>query len=122
MSTQIRFDLAGLQRAIEECDARYRLALYADNAEVHLVDYNPDRSPHILQGKAAIASWLQERYASNMSHHVVDPVLIGDHVALTEQCRSADGASVIYACDAEVCAGQITRETVRLAWEDCILD
>ncbi len=47
-----------------------------------------------------------------MTHHVVDPVVAEDRVALTTECRYPDGTNVTCACTAEISEGKITRQRV----------
>jgi hypothetical protein len=52
MSTQTSFDLAGLSRAIQSQDRRYQLALYADNAELEILDSSHLEPPlQVLHGQ-----------------------------------------------------------------------
>ena len=113
MSTQIRFDVEGLRRAIELGDCRYQLALYADNAEVSIIEpENPHCSPRVLHGKPAIASWITEVQDQTFLRQVSDPEVAVDRLALTQECQARDGSSIGYARTAEIHGGQITRETV----------
>ena len=51
MSTRVSFDLAGLRPAIESGDAAYCTALYADRAELRVVDSEqPARPPAGAEG------------------------------------------------------------------------
>ena len=113
MSTQIRFDIEGLRRAIELGDCRYQLALYADNAEVSIIDPDdPDCRARVLHGKSEIANWIND-VRDETSLRQVSNVEVGVHrFAVTEECRRIDGSSVGYARTAEVHGGQITREIV----------
>jgi ketosteroid isomerase-like protein len=112
MSTQIKFDLAGLSRALESGDSRYLLALYADNAEVQIIEGDDPASPRILQGKLAIASWIDDLCAKDIRHRVLNSRASETLVALIEERETPDGANVRYAWTAEVSRGQITRDTV----------
>ena len=50
-STTQTFDFSELKRALEERDATAQLALYADDAEVRLVDrINTPGTPRVLRG------------------------------------------------------------------------
>jgi ketosteroid isomerase-like protein len=113
MSTQIRFDIDGLSRAIELGDTRYQLALYADDAEVSVVDVDqPSRSPRVLHGKPAIASWIEALQSQTALRRVLDREVEVDRVVLTEECQTSDGSNFRIASTAEVRGGQITRELV----------
>jgi hypothetical protein len=112
MSTQIRFDLAGLRRAIESNDSGYLLALYADNAEVHVIDSDDPSRSRILQGKRAIASWIQDLCSQEIDRRVVNSIAGESRVALAEEIHASDGRNIWYTYTAEVSRGQITRETI----------
>ena len=115
MSTQIRFDLDGLSRAIQSGDVGYQLALYANDAEVRIIDSNdPARCPQVLHGKDAIGIWINDLHAQGVTPTVVHPVLACDHVALVEELHTPDGRNLLYECTAEVHGGQITKETITL--------
>lgn len=113
MSTQTRFDIAGLSRAIEQGDPRYQAALYADDAEIAIVDSSSnDEPPQILQGKSAIRDWIEQVCWGSSYRRVLDPQASEARVSFTEECQQSDGASYQYSCIAEVSRGQIIRETV----------
>ena len=115
MSTQLKFDLDGLRRAIESGDAFYRTALYADGAELRIVDSDqPATPPQILQGRSAIAHWIQSMYGSDDTHRVLESVTDGEQIRLVEERETADGLRLVYATAAQVDRGQIIRETAVL--------
>jgi hypothetical protein len=115
VSSHMRFDLAGFSRAIEERDAQYQLAVYADNAEVQIVDSsNGAEQLRRMHGKAAIRDWVEEMCAPDVTHHVVSPEASEAHVTLVEERLNQDGTKIRYSCTAEVVGGQITREIVTL--------
>ena len=116
MSTRVSFDLAGLRRAIESGDALYRTALYADAAELRIVDSDaPARPPQVLQGRSAIAGWIASMYGSDGTHRVLESAAEGEQIRLVEERQTADGLRVVYAIAAEVDRGQIVRETAVLS-------
>lgn len=116
MSTQTRFDLEGLSSAIEAGDASYRLALYADRAEVTIIEAeHPGKPSQVLHGKAAIRQWLDGLGSREIRHRVVDPSAEATHVHFVEECAYPDGRELRYDCDADVCRGQIVHESVIVA-------
>jgi hypothetical protein len=116
MSTPVSFDLAGLRRAIESGDAVYRTALYADDAELRIVNSDaPACPPHVLQGRSAIAGWIASVYASDGTHRVLESATEGEQIRLVEEQQTADGERVVYVIAAEVDRGQIVRETAVLS-------
>jgi len=119
-STQpTQIDFAALKRAVEERDAEAQLALYAEDAEVRLVDrVNTPRSPRVLNGREEIRDWIEDLCARDMTHAVQTPVLGMDAVAFTEACRYPDGTNVLCATVAEVSDGRIVRQVAIQAWDE----
>ena len=119
-STQpTQIDFAALKRAVEERDAEAQLALYADDAEVRLVDrVNTPRSPRVLRGREEIRDWIEDICARDMTHAVQTPVLGEDAVAFTEECRYPDGTNVLCVTVAEVSDGRIVRQVGIQAWDE----
>jgi hypothetical protein len=115
MSTQTTFDLTGLSRAINGGDCRYHLALYADDAQVEILDpAHADTPVEVLRGKPAIGAWLDGISSTAVRHEVTAAVVHPAHVRYTEECQYADGSKVQLDCRAEVRRGQIARAVVRL--------
>ena len=119
-STQpTQIDFAALKRAVEERDAEAQLALYADDAEVRLVDrVNTPRSPRVLCGREEIRDWIDDVCARDMTHEVQTPVLAQDAVAFTEACRYPDGTNVLCATVLELSDGRIARQIAVQAWDE----
>ena len=115
MSTQISFDLAGLVGAIESGNTQYQLALYADCAEMRIIDSDrPAQAPQILRGRPAIAAWIDRVYATHENHRVVDFTADPQSLALIEEYQGPEGTPVRFARSVELSAGQIKRETAVL--------
>lgn len=119
MTTQTAFDLAGFSRATEERDAQFVLGLYADDAEVRVIDRNnPPRSPQVLKGKPEIRNWIEDLFSRDMTHKIVNPVVGTDRIALTEECRYPDGTNVLCSCTADVHDGLISKQSVVQVWDE----
>jgi ketosteroid isomerase-like protein len=119
MTTQTTIDLGALSRAIEERDASSQLALYADDAEVRIVDRNhPPRSPQVLRGKDAIREWIEDVCSRDMTHQVNDTVGGQSRIAFTEDCTYPDGTKVLCSASADVSDGRIARQLVVQVWDD----
>ena len=113
------FPLPDLIRAIEGRDPDAQIPLYADEAEVQVINPDhPPRSPLKLHGKPAIASWIRDLCSLNMTHKVLDSVDGHGMVAFTEEGRYRDGVMVLSTSTAVVCDGLITRQRVVLVWDD----
>lgn len=119
-STQpTQIDFAALKRAVEERDSAAQLALYADDAEVRVVDrVNTPRSPRVLRGREEIRDWIEDLCDRDMTHAVQTPVLGEDAVAFTEACRYPDGTNVLSATVAELSDGRIVRQVAIQAWDE----
>jgi hypothetical protein len=116
VSTQTRFDLDGLSSAIESGDCSYQLALYADHADVTIIDAeHPGNPSQVLHGKAAIRQWLDGLGSREVRHRVVEPRAQAARVHFVEECAYPDGRELRYDCDADVCRGQIVHESVIVA-------
>ena len=64
-------DFEALRRAREQRDADLLLSLYADDAEVRVVDRaTPPGSPKVLHSKEAAEYW-RDVCAREMTHHIV---------------------------------------------------
>jgi hypothetical protein len=89
--------------------------LYADDAELRIVDSDrPATPPQILQGRSAIANWIQSMYGSDDTHRVLESAADGEQIRLVEERETADGLRLVYAAAAEVDRGEIIRETAVL--------
>jgi ketosteroid isomerase-like protein len=118
-SSTSAFDFAAFARALEERDAAAQLALYADDAEVTVVDrINTPRSPRVLRGREEIRAWLEDTCERDMVHRVEMQVSGRDGAAFTEACRYADGTNVMCAAVLELRDGRITRQAGVQAWDE----
>jgi hypothetical protein len=89
-STTPMFDFAELKGALEERDATGQLALYADEAEVTLVDrINTPGSPRVLRGREEIRGWIEDICERDLTHRVEMQVIGAGGAAFTEACRLA---------------------------------
>jgi SnoaL-like domain len=119
MTTTQMFDLSALERGIEERDASAQLALYADDAEVTLVDRVAQPSaPRVLRGRGEIQTWIEDVCGRDMTHRVQHTVQDESGAAFTEVCRYPDGTGVICATVLELAGGLVTRQIVVQAWDE----
>lgn len=115
MTTRTTFDLPGLRRAIQSGDPHYQLALYADNAEVEIVESDQAAPPiRIFRGKTAIRDWIEGMTSDEVRYRIVDRMLTENRLEFVEQCQYPDGTDAVYVRRAEVRRGQITKEWVIL--------
>ena len=122
MSTQQAlggFDFEIVRRAIEGRDADTLLSFYADEAEVLTVNRNTTpSSPNVLRGREAIAEYLRDVCAREMTHRVENEVLGEGRIAFQEACEYPDGTRVLGAETLEVREGKIVRQVNVEAWDE----
>ena len=119
MATATTFDTSALKQAIETRDAAAQLAMFADDAEVVLVDKgNPPSSPQRITGRAAIGEYLEDVFGRDMTHSVSGLVADGDAVAYTLECQYPDGSRVMCMASLDLNDGQISRMRGIQAWDE----
>jgi ketosteroid isomerase-like protein len=117
--TATLFEAEALRRGIEERDAQALLALYTEDAEVHVVDRtSPPSSPRVLRGREAIGAFLDDICARDMTHALERFVVQGDTAAYLESCRYPDGTRVLCTAMLDLTDGRITRQVGVQAWDE----
>ncbi|MGW0836252.1 nuclear transport factor 2 family protein [Streptomyces prunicolor] len=112
------FDSEALRRGIEDHTAATLLSLYADDAEIHVVDHQTQPShPKVLHGRDEIGAMLADVYSRDMTHKLEECVVEGDRVAYSESCQYPDGARVLAESMLLLQDGKITRQTMIQAWD-----
>ncbi len=116
--TAQRFDLDALREAIETRDAATQAAMYAEDAEMVVIDADrPPSTPQRLEGRAAIQALLEDVCARDLTHTVERALRSGDLAAVTVACRYGDGTRVQASSTLDLRDGRIVRcETVQ-AWD-----
>lgn len=113
------FDFAALRRALERGDAATLAALYAEDAEMTIVDRNrPPSAPLRLLGRPAIAGFWQDVCSREMTHAVGEEVVGPDRVAFVERCAYPDGCNVVSAMTLDLRDGRIARHLTVQAWDE----
>jgi hypothetical protein len=113
------FDFAALKSAIEGRDAEAQLSLYADDAEVRLVDrVNTPGAPRVLRGRDEIRAWVEDVCEREMTHRVDMQVLGPEGAAFAETCRYPDGTNVLCATVLELRDGLIAKQVAVQAWDE----
>ena len=111
-------DFETLRRAREQRDADLLLSLYADDAEVRVVDRStPPSSPKVLRGEEASEYW-RDVCGRDMTHRIENEVIGAERVAFNEACKYPDGTKVLAAETLDVRDGKIVRETIVQAWDE----
>lgn len=118
-TTGSAFDTETLRRAVEGTTGNSLLALYADGAEVRIVDHNNQPSrPTVLHGRGQIAELLNDVYSRDMTHKLVQCVLQGDHLAFSEMCQYGDGTKVLAESMVTLRDGKIADQLIIQAWDE----
>jgi len=113
------FDFAGLKRALEKSDADALVALYAEGAEMTIVDRNrPPSAPMRLTGRAAIEAFWRDVCAREMTHRVGHEVVGADRAAFVEECAYPDGCAVMSAMTLDLQGGKIMKHLTVQAWDE----
>ncbi|MFB6891257.1 nuclear transport factor 2 family protein [Kitasatospora sp. NPDC056327] len=119
MAAPSAFDVRALREGIERADAGALLALYADDAELRVVDRATQPShPLVVHGRDEIGALLDDLYGRETSHTLERVVLQADRLAFLESCRYPDGVRVLVSSTAELRAGRIVDQTSVQAWDE----
>lgn len=112
------FDLAALRRGVEQRDLNALLGLYADDAEISIVDQRHTPShPQVLKGREAIRAMLSDIVGREMTHRL-DHVATGDGtVSYVERCAYPDGTKVLATSVLDIADGRIVRQEEVQAWD-----
>ncbi|MFF6999899.1 nuclear transport factor 2 family protein [Streptomyces sp. NPDC008313] len=113
------FDTEALRRGIEGRDAGTLLSLYADDADLRVVDRNSQPSrPTVMHGRERIGEMLNDVCGRDMTHRLEQCVVQGDHVAFTESCEYPDGTKVLSNSMMSLKNGRIADQTMVQAWDE----
>ena len=109
MTTQTSFDLSGLVQSIESSNWRYQVVLYAEHAQVQIIDRDhPEQAPRILTGRPAIARWIEDMVAPDIVHQIVEAKADRCSVNFVHEMHSPHGTTIVHRCTGEIFTGQIT--------------
>ena len=118
-TTSQLFDAEALRRSIEERDAATLLGLYAEDAELHVVDRNDQPShPKIIRGRQAIGEYFADVCGRDMTHSVERLVVDGAGAAFVQACQYPSGARVLCVAVLDLKDGLITRQYGVQAWDE----
>ncbi|MFJ7334114.1 nuclear transport factor 2 family protein [Streptomyces sp. NPDC101110] len=113
------FDRETLRQGLEGHTPDILLSLYADDAEMRIVDHTTQPShPKVLQGRDEIGRMLEDVYSRDMSHKLERCVIQGDEAAYSESCQYADGVRVLSESMLSLRDGKITEQTLVQAWDE----
>ncbi|HEY7593387.1 MAG TPA: nuclear transport factor 2 family protein [Actinophytocola sp.] len=118
-TTETTFAVERFRRGIEERDTNALLSMYADDAEIRIVDRtSPPSGPRVLRGRQAIAEYLTDVNGRDMTHELERVVAQPDGVAYLEACRYADGTRVLCSAVLDLAGGRIVRQSGVQAWDE----
>src|SRR5580700_6356304 len=113
------FDAEALRRGIEERDAATLLGLYAEDAELHVVDRTDQPShPKIIRGRRAIGEYFADVCGRDMTHKITRLVVGDNNAAFVQTCRYPSGAQVLCIAVLDLKDGLITRQSGVQAWDE----
>ncbi len=117
--TGSRFDIDKLRRGIEGPIAQTLVSLYANDAEMRIVDRNTQPShPKVLHGRDEIARMLDDVCGRDMTHKLENCVVQGDRAAFSESCVYPDGVRVLSESMLSLRDGKIVQQTMVQAWDE----
>jgi hypothetical protein len=95
------------------------LDLYADDAEIVIVNHNtPPSSPFELHGTEALAEYLKDVFSREMTHSIENEVVGENRIAFNVACEYPDGTRVLAAETLDVKDGKIVRQVEVVAWDE----
>lgn len=117
--TSQSFDAEALRRGIQERDAATLLSLYAEDAELYVVDRNDQPShPKIIRGRQAIGDYFADACGRDMTHTIERLVVSESNAAFVQACRYPNGARVLCIAVLDLADGLITRQSGVQAWDE----
>jgi quercetin dioxygenase-like cupin family protein len=111
-------DTDALRQGIEGRNVDAMLSLYADDAEISIVDQRHTPShPQILHGRDQIRAFLSEIFGRDITHHL-DHIVAGDRsVSFMQRCEYPDGSRVLASSVLDITGGRIVRQEEVQAWD-----
>lgn len=114
-----QLDFEALRHAEEQRDVEAMLALYAEDAQIRIVNrHTPPSRPVVLQGKEEIAEYLRDIFSREITHRIENEVIGENRVAFNVACEYPDGLRVLAAENLEVREGKIVQEVSVVAWDE----
>jgi SnoaL-like protein len=112
--------LERVRQAFAEHDPQAWIDLYAEDAELQVVDCNtPPSSPRILRGKDEIASYWRDVVGRQMAHHGLQDEVVGeDRIACNLACEYPDGTKVLATMMFDLREGKIARQVDVVVWDE----
>ncbi|MET9731134.1 nuclear transport factor 2 family protein [Streptomyces sp. NPDC006458] len=118
-STSPAFNADTLRRGLEGQSADGLMSLYADDAEVRIIDRNTQPShPMVMNGRDQIQSMLNDVYSRDMTHKMEECIVQGDRAAYSESCLYPDGVRVLSESMIRLRDGKIVEQIMIQAWDE----
>ena len=112
-------DLERIWRAFEGRDPEAFIDIYADDAELQVVDCNtPPSSPMILRGKEEIAAYWRDVFGRRMTHSLQHKFDGEDGIAFNLACEYPDGSKVLATMMFDLREGKIKRQVDVQVWDE----
>jgi len=112
-------DFEALRQASEQRDPEALANLYAEDAEVRIVNREtPPSSPHVLRGRERVAEYLRDVCGRDIELRIEDEVVGQERLAFNVACEYPDGTRVLSATTLEVRDGEISRQVSVEAWDE----
>ncbi|TLS47170.1 nuclear transport factor 2 family protein [Streptomyces montanus] len=113
------FDTDTLRQGVEGQNPETLLSLYADDAELRIVDRNTQPShPKVMHGREQISEMLNDVYSRDMTHKLEQCIVQGDQAAFTEFCEYPDGVKVLATSTLALRDGKIVDQILLQEWDD----
>ncbi len=108
-----------LKRAIEGRDAELAASLYADDAEILIVNRNyPPSKPLVRKSREQVLALYKDVCSREMTHKITGIVVGEDGFALRESCLYSDGCRVLRQAIVELRDGKIARQFSVDCWDE----
>jgi hypothetical protein len=115
-------DTEVLRRGMEGRDIEAMLGLYADDAEIVIVDQRHTPSnPQVVHGRDEIRSFLSEMLDRDITHHLDHIVAADGSISYLERCEYPDGSRVLASAVLDIDGGRIARQEEVQAWDSAEL-
>ena len=113
------FDFTALRQALQRGDPAALAALYAEDAEMTIIDrHRPPSTPLRLHGRAAIAGFWRQACGGDAQHALEAAVVGDDRIAFVERRAWPDGGQAMAAVTLDVREGRIARHLMVQAWDE----
>jgi quercetin dioxygenase-like cupin family protein len=111
-------DLDALRQGMEGRNLEAMLSMYADDAEISIVDQRHTPSnPQTLCGRDQIREFLSDVFGRDIRHHVDHIVSGNGTVSFMERCEYPDGSRVLASTVLDIDEGRIVRQEEVQAWD-----